>query len=148
MVNNFGGDLSYGQEAERRFAKLLTSKGYVIEHIADGVFPDWDIMVQGGKTFEVKADRKSEETGNFFIETTYRGNPSGLAATKAYYFTIISRGFSHTAKTEDVIRFLLSNPAKWKFIYGSGDDGNSVGILIKESLYKPKNMQVFELPPL
>lgn len=145
-MNNFGGDLEYGVKMERRFAKLLVEKGYVIEHMSEGCFPGWDIMVQGGKTFEIKADRKFLETGNIFIESKYKGELSGLTGTEATYFTVVMGNFAHTAKTIDVMRFVLSNPHICKPVYGAGDDGNSVGFLIKGDNYKPKNMQVFELP--
>jgi len=145
-MNSFADDLDYGVRNERRFAKLLVEKGYVIEHMAEGCFPDWDIMVQGGKTFEVKSDRKFLETGNIFIETKYKGYPSGLAETKATYFTVVMGNFAHTAKTDDVMRFVLSNPSICRATYGAGDEGNSVGFVIKGDSYKPKNMQVFELP--
>lgn len=146
MMNNFSSDLEYGVQMERKFAKLLTEKGFTIEHMSEGCFPDWDIMVQGGRTYEIKADRKFLETGNVFIETKYKGSPSGLSATKADYFVVIMDNFSHTAKTDEVMRFILSNPQLCRPVYGAGDDGNAVGFLIKGDSYKPKNMQVFELP--
>lgn len=146
MTNNFSSDLEYGVQMERRFAKLLIEKGYAIEHMSEGCFPDWDIMVQGGKTFEIKSDRKFLETGNVFIETKYKGNQSGLSATKATYFVVVMDNFAHTAKTDDVMRFILSNPQLCRPAYGAGDDGNSVGFIVNGDSYKPKNMQVFELP--
>lgn len=144
MTNSFQNDLSFGEDEQRKFAKLLISKGFVVEYMAEGKFPDYDIKLTNGKTFEIKSDRKSKDTGNLFIETSYRGEPSGLAYTKADFFVIISGNFALIAKTVDVMRFILSKPSLCRPVYGSGDDGNSVGFLVKEDQYKPKNLQSFE----
>ena len=145
MMNNFEEDKNFGEEAQRRFAKTLVSKGFIIDFMAEGDFPDWDIKLTNGKTFEIKTDRRALDTGNLFIETSYKGEYSGLAKTKADYFVIIVGNFALVAKTEDVMRFLLSHPLISKPIYGVGDDGNSTGFLIKEFFFKPKNLQTFEL---
>lgn len=145
MMNNFYGDLAFGEEMQRRFAKTLINKGFVVEYMAEGNFPDYDIKLTNGKTFEIKADRKTKETGNIFIETRYKDEHSGLASTKADYFVVIVENFALVAKTLDVMRFLLASPTKCRPVYGAGDDGNAVGFLVKESDYKPKNMQTFEL---
>lgn len=49
-----------------------------------GKFSDFDIFVpETQKTYEIKRDWKSQETGNVVIETWMYGKPSGLMATKA-----------------------------------------------------------------
>lgn len=145
MSNNFESDKDFGEEAQKRFVKTLISKGFIVDFMAEGDFPDYDIKLTNGKTYEIKADRKAEETGNIFLETSYRGEASGLAYTKADFFVVISENFALIAKTMDVLRFVVSKPMLCRAIYGAGDDGNSVGFLVKEDLYKPKNLQVFEL---
>ena len=145
MMNNFEDDKSFGEEVQRRFAKTLVNKGFIIDFMAEGDFPDWDIKLTNGKTYEIKADRKAQETGNLFIETSFKGDCSGLTGTRADYFVIIVNDFALIARTEDVMRFILSHPYTCRAVYGSGDDGNSVGFLVKETFYKPKNLQVFEL---
>lgn len=137
-------DKQYGEEMQKAFCKLLVKEGYAIQHIAVDEFPDWDIQITTGKTFEVKTDRKAKETGNIFIETGYRGMPSGLSRTNADYFVIIVANFAHVSSVEDTMRFVLHYPRK-TFIQRAGDDGLSQGYLIKENEYKPKNMRLYEI---
>lgn len=140
----FNEDKDFGEEMQKEFCKILTREGYEVSHVAVDQFPDWDIQITSGKTFEIKADKKTDETGNIFIETGYRGSPSGLAATKADYFVVIARNFAHVATSEDVRRFVLFYPGK-TFVRACGDNGQSSGYLIKEEYYKPKNMRLYEI---
>lgn len=140
----FQNDKEYGEKMQKAFCKLLIKEGYAIQHIAEDKFPDWDIQITTGKTFEVKADRKARKTGNIFIETGYRGMPSGLSRTNADYFVIIIDNFAHVSTVEDTMRFVLHHPRK-TFIQKAGDDGLSQGYLINEGEYKPKNMRLYEI---
>lgn len=140
----FEDDKNFGEEMQKEFCKILIRRGYEIAHVAEGNFPDWDIQITSGKTFEVKADKKTGETGNIFIETRYRGEPSGICATKADYFVVIASNFAHIALSEDVRRFLLFSEDK-AYIRKAGDNGMSSGYIIKSELYKPKNMRLYEI---
>lgn len=47
-------------------------------------------LLTGGITVEVKTDRYSHITGKFAIEYACRGQPSGIAATKADWWALVS----------------------------------------------------------
>lgn len=72
-LSSFDLDLSFGKEGEDFVKELLT----------------------GGRTVEVKRDRKWKETGNLYIETAcyFVGKrawgPSGLSVTKASYWAFV-----------------------------------------------------------
>ncbi len=129
---------------QKEFCKLLIREGYTIAHVAEGNFPGRDIQTTRGKTYEVKADKKSEETGNIFIETSHRGNPSGLCATNADYFVVICKGWAHISSTREALRFMLGTDQKY-LVKHAGDDRMSQGYLIKEEHYKPKNLRLYEI---
>ena len=72
-LSDFDLDYSYGVAGEQLVNQLLT----------------------GGKTVEVKRDRRWKDTGNLFIETEYWSNkhnawvPGGIRATKAEYWAFV-----------------------------------------------------------
>jgi hypothetical protein len=76
QYSDFDLDYSYGIEGEQLVNQLLT----------------------GGKTVEVKRDRRWKDTGNLFIETNYLSKqfntwvPGGLLATKAEYWAFVLEG--------------------------------------------------------
>ena len=76
-LSDFDLDLSFGQAGEKLVEELLT----------------------GGKTIEVKRDRKWHVTGNLYIEVecwymrSESWEPSGLSVTKASYWAfVLERG--------------------------------------------------------
>lgn len=72
-LSDFDLDLSFGQAGEKLVEELLT----------------------GGKTIEVKRDRKWHATGNLYIEVecwymrSESWEPSGLSVTKASYWAFV-----------------------------------------------------------
>lgn len=83
---SFRADLELGEEYQRRFCYLIE---YDECEIAKGKFKDWDIRIKHNNEdifFEVKCDRKAQETGNIAIEFECNGEPSGITATKADYW--------------------------------------------------------------
>ena len=58
--------------------------------VVRGNFKQYDVCsLSGDIALEVKLDTKSMTTGNFAIEYSYRGEPSGIAATTADYFVLV-----------------------------------------------------------
>lgn len=95
---------------------------------AEGYFPDWDIKTEHG-TYEVKDDVLAVKTGRIFVEFSYRGNPSGLAATKADYFVVIVGDEAHVATVFNWRDFLRSS---WPYLKKGkgGDNGWSMGVFV------------------
>tara|TARA_R100001244_G_scaffold129588_1_gene101133 strand:- start:1923 stop:2336 length:414 start_codon:yes stop_codon:yes gene_type:complete len=81
--NKFDIDLGFGTAVESRLQHIMTSKGKI----------------------EVKTERDRWQTsGNFAIEISYKGNLSGLRATKADYWL---HAFYDTATDEIKFCFML-----------------------------------------
>ena len=83
-LSSFDLDFSYGQSGEKLVEELLT----------------------GGKTIEVKRDRKWHATGNLYIETVCWSHNnenwylSGLSSTKAAYWAFVLEGATLIVPTE------------------------------------------------
>lgn len=90
--SSFDLDFSYGREGETLVEQLLT----------------------GGKTVEVKRDRRWHETGNVFIETdcwyvtSNSWKPSGLSVTKAGYWAFVLEEGIVIVPT-DYVRYVVNN---------------------------------------
>ena len=78
----FVSDLNLGQYFEDKYVE---KRGFAnIHHPTEKAFKDYDIKnLDDGKTYEVKADRKTKSTGNIFIEYKCNHEDSGIFATKA-----------------------------------------------------------------
>ena len=61
----FHEDLKLGQEVEGHLANILQ---------------------EGGDTIEVKSDKRASQTGNIYVELTYKGKPSGITKSKAKWW--------------------------------------------------------------
>ena len=90
-LSDFDLDLNFGLEGEAIVYELLT----------------------GGKTIEVKRDRRWKETGNLYIETEcfYQKDNcwklSGLRATKAEYWAFVLERMVLIVPTKDLINTVL-----------------------------------------
>ncbi len=111
--SDFRYDLEYGrQEGEKWFEKILG--------------------LESGN-IEVKSDRKSQQTGNIFIEYESRGKLSGIATTQAKY--LVYKVDKETAFIWGINEFKqkikdLHNRGIARKIVG-GDNNTSKGLLIK-----------------
>lgn len=100
------------------------------------------------RTVEVKMDFGVHKTGNFYIEYSSRGKPSGIANTEADYWILIGaseEGLRHryedVAVDESDIMYFITIPTErlkhlcrtkyfLKDVEG-GDNNTSLGVLIK-----------------
>ena len=89
---DFDGDLKVGQDAEKRFAKILEQTETLLEPVEFAVweFPYRDIKIvtpEWVKTYEVKSDRLAPETWNFVIEyMSASWKPSWICVSTADYW--------------------------------------------------------------
>jgi hypothetical protein len=84
--NKFSRDLKQGQLYEEKARGLFKYKKW---GRVEGYFKDYDFWLLAGDKksyFEVKSDKLAAITGNLCIEYGYKGNPSGITATKADYY--------------------------------------------------------------
>jgi hypothetical protein len=85
-MNNFDADLKFGQKYEKILIDLLPHDSYVL---TCGYCKEYDfklIVDDEEIKYEVKADRRSINTGNIFIEYECSGKPSGITTTEAKYY--------------------------------------------------------------
>lgn len=91
----FMSDLILGQYYEDEYIKKRKFKD--VYHPKDKAFKDYDLKNKiTGKTYEIKADRKAKGTGNLFVEFEFKGEDSGINATKADYW------IHYITETDDV----------------------------------------------
>jgi len=88
ITRPFKESLFVGQQYEDWFASYLKKKyGGTIKRPFTFERKYWDLYSTATmRYYEIKSDGKSKYTGNLAIEFRYRGEPSGLFATKADYW--------------------------------------------------------------
>ena len=85
-ILRFQQDLKVGKEAEGRILSVIKKK-YPLSFAIEGCHKAYDIFIpEIDSCVEVKNDLQAKETGNIFIEISWRGEPSGLMATRAEYW--------------------------------------------------------------
>jgi hypothetical protein len=101
MTNKFQHDLKNGKEYEKK-ALLHIQQKYPKAYIIDGYCLDWDIYIPELQIgVEVKSDAQYKLTGNFYVEYSCNGKPSGIAATKAdIYYVYLDK--LYIIKTKDL----------------------------------------------
>jgi hypothetical protein len=83
----FENDLEFGKKAEGYILKKIQKK-YPEAVRIDGYCRGYDIIA-GDIQIEVKCDRLSKKTGNFAVEFSYNGQPSGIITTEADYWAMV-----------------------------------------------------------
>ena len=99
-------------------------------------------------TVEVKLDFATYRTGNFYIEYSSRGKPSGIATTEADYWVLIAaseKGCRHKdnevfMEEDDILYLVIVSTNRLKDLCRAkyerknvpgGDENTSLGVLIK-----------------
>jgi hypothetical protein len=119
-MNNFKQCLAYGQKFEKLAQKHVLSHMKqkhnmdceIIEECNDNRydFKIMDTLTKKTYTFEVKTDRASKKTNNFFIETQNRKlEPSGISTTKANFYIICDEDNFYMIPTNQLKYILINN---------------------------------------
>jgi len=130
----FQNDLSFGKEWENTVAFLLQKRGFGVRPI-EGYDKEKDIVVE--IPIEVKCDRLVHKTGNFAIEYRYKGQNSGILATKALFWVICDEKDCYLVQTS-VLRQKMREMQEMKrlLVVKGGDDKLSEMVLLpKEVIY-------------
>tara|TARA_X000001316_G_scaffold12183_1_gene6117 strand:+ start:1644 stop:2099 length:456 start_codon:yes stop_codon:yes gene_type:complete len=132
----FRRDLKIGQELEQKVLKNIQEK-YPSAVLIPGKFKPFDIYVpETGHKIEVKADYKSQETGNIIIEVLMYDKPSALLSTEADYW-IICTGKEYLWTTpQKIIQCIILNNIRCQDILGDGDSQVKKACLIPKELFK------------
>ena len=153
-MHKFNADLKFGQKYEKILIDLIPHDSYVL---TCGYCKEYDfklIIDNVEVKYEVKADRRSINTGNMVIEYECSGKASGIATTEAKYYAyfvvrpldqwdlyiiptddlktmINNREFKRTIKGGDGMRsrmyiFGLNQVQKWKHNKHDIDDAMQI----------------------
>ena len=129
----FEKDLKTGQEAEIKFCNYLIQQGKKVIRTY-GLNKDWDVATYNNNqietTFEVKNDVLYNSTGNLAIEYAFKGQKSGIRATKAEYMAIYTLTKIFILKTQDLKDWINLNKQFLKTSKG-GDEFKSDIVLIR-----------------
>ncbi len=113
------------REAHRVELELLqiVKKKYPRARKMQGNFPWYDIEVpEAYQYIEVKYDKKSEFTGNFFIETSFNGELSGIELSESTYYVFADRDNFYWIAT-DALKWVVRD---FREITLRGEDGTIV----------------------
>ena len=130
--NSFVEDLSRGKQVEQMLLDKLKSK-YPSAAIIDK-FKGYDIWIpEIHKSIEVKADEKSNYTGNIVVEIEMYGKPSALLTTTADYWVFYDGKF-WCITPKEIIQCIFLNKLQHTEFVGNGDTQSKKAFLIKKDL--------------
>ena len=136
----FEKDLKEWKQIEREFASRLMKYDVVWLEFSQWKCPDWDIKATIMKdwkpverTYEIKRDKKSDNSGNVWIEYMCNGKPSGIYTSKADY---IAYKLGDNFYYADRIRFIIELSKLHKADVVWWDWDNSQMFLIPKDVFK------------
>lgn len=131
-VQSFFEDVKNAEQSEQEVLRVVQTK-YPLAFKVDGNFKYYDIEVPGITTIEVKHDKRSEDTDNFFVECEFNGEPSGIEATQAIWWVFVDKLGYYFIRT-DSLKYLLRE--KHCFLRSiQGPDGTKINYrLIKKDI--------------
>jgi len=107
MKYNFKNDLKFGQEWEKKAFEAL--KKFKKNDDLTCTFNDdhrYDFITNENKKYEVKTDRASWVTCNFYIEFWCNFKPSGLSTTEADYYIITNTIDFYLVAVDDLVSYI------------------------------------------
>jgi hypothetical protein len=116
----FRADKAFTEQAEHALARWYSRHGLAVE-FSEGKFSAWDLYVRG--SVEIKHDRRAAATGNFFVEQSAHGQPSGISTSKATAWALVSGSAAFFIGTEKLRAILDTLPLR------DGPDGKQGRIL-------------------
>jgi len=132
----FKRDKKIGDIGENALAYRLTYLGKRKAEIAEGYHPAWDVRTDDGQTFEVKTDRQSHETGNWFVEVEDHGKPSGIRTSKADWWCFFENktGLMHLVQKDILLEHMRTTFKALRRCENAGD--GTTGYLISKKAVK------------
>jgi hypothetical protein len=130
MNNTFQEDLTRGKQIEQQLLDKLKVK-YPSATIIDK-YKGYDIWIpEINKSIEVKADEKSNYTGNIVVEIEMFGKPSALMTTTADYWVFYDGKF-WCITPKEIIQCIFLNKLQHTEFVGNGDTQSKKAFLIKK----------------
>jgi len=136
-MNTFAEDLAVGQNTEQKVLELLKTQ-YPSAFVINVYCKEFDIFVpEKLRGYEVKQDFKSEYTGNFVVEISMYGKPSGLMTSKAHAWIFVTPSQYVFVERERIRDCIIENNLQFVNFVGNGDTVAKDAYLIKkEMLFK------------
>lgn len=135
----FKEDLKEWKQVEREFATKLMKYDLVDIQFSQWAFKDWDLKATFNKnwkliekSYEVKEDRKAEQTWNVWIEYMYNWNPSWIYTSKA---DVIVYKIWDKFYYADRVRFIIELSKCLKSDVCGWDDDKSQMWLVKRDVF-------------
>lgn len=127
---DFNKDYKRAEKAENEILAIIHKK-YPKAYRIKGYFKSYDIYIpEVNKRVEVKRDFLAYKTDNYFIETHYGGEESGISTTEADYYVIVDDKVILWVETE-TLRYLIENGEDRTFPAKDKDKKTRTGKLIK-----------------
>ena len=118
MDNNFIDNLEFGRiyekEAQDKIIKLNNVSIIEEQNSDNWMFTHFDFRTSDNITYEIKADRMSLKTNNFFIEVRNKNGLTGLSITKAEYHIITDTENYYLILTEQIRQIIITNRKHFK----------------------------------
>jgi len=112
-------------------------KKYPQSFIADGFCKEYDIFIpENNKKIEVKADKKSNFTGNLVVEIEMFNKPSGLLFTGSDYWVFCDGNELIWITPNDLKYIIIWNNLKVATFVGNGDTEKKRAFLVKKELIR------------
>ena len=132
QIKYFYKELKESQIYEKLAAKKICVKNHVeIDHFCEN-YKD-DFQTSDGLKYELKHDKASVVTGNFFIEYASNDNPSGITSTQANFYIINSNNEYYLIDVEKIK--LMINEKKCKKIVHVNITNSTRGFLFDKLLF-------------
>ena len=134
MSDTFSTDIILGEETEYDVLSMIKKK-YPEAHKIQGEFKAYDIYVpEKDIKIEVKRDKGSNKTNNYFIECCCNGQASGIFSTKADYWVIFDEN-KYIWIDKNVLWNLCQNRGrKWKGMTNGGCSEVEAYLVPKEEI--------------
>jgi hypothetical protein len=99
----------YEKEAQDKIIKLNDVSIIKEQNSDNWMFTHFDFRTSDNITYEIKADRMSLKTNNFFIEVRNKNGLTGLSITKAEYHIITDTENYYLILTEQIRQIIITN---------------------------------------
>ena len=120
MTDTFNKDVPFGEEAEKEVLNIIKKK-YPSAYKIEGNFKYYDLFIpEKNISVEVKRDKGSNETTNYFIEYKCNGYNSGISSSRADFWAICDE-FSLIWINKDKLKIISERYGyKWKGLTEGG----------------------------
>ena len=136
MENSFEEDLRRGQNVENDVLAKVRKK-HPCATLIKGKWKPYDLFIpETGQKIEIKADWKSNDTGNILIELEMFGKLSALMTTEADLWVVFTGKEYLWVKPSRIIECIIFNNIRSRELTGTGDSASKIACLIPIKTFK------------